>query len=60
MLAILMARQTLTLKNYGETFMFLPSEKWLPIAIITAFVFISLGAFAAHIFTRKMAPEDHR
>ena len=59
LLALLMARQTLTLKNYQETFMFLPTQKWIPVAIITAFVFISLGAFAAHLYNRNTKPGEH-
>lgn len=58
LLAVMVARQAMMLKSYGEEFLFLPMAKWMPIVLIAVFLVLSLSGFAVHLLTRNKAPES--
>lgn len=48
MVAIFMVKQVFAIRSYGEEFMFLPLERWIPLSIIT---FFSVWAAIAHLLS---------
>ncbi|MGB0750085.1 MAG: TRAP transporter small permease [Magnetospiraceae bacterium] len=42
-LAVMITKQTIEIKEFSESSMFLPIEKWLPLLVLAVFAFIALG-----------------
>jgi TRAP-type C4-dicarboxylate transport system permease small subunit len=58
LLAVMVARQALVLHSYQESFMFLPVQKWLPLAVIGGLLVTSLGSFLAHLSGKDAIKQD--